>query len=242
MIKPISLKEENKPTIFVWGDYREKSYHLKNKLSYENLTLFHKLFDTIYEIVQTKSINESSLLVFKSCLTSKVKLLWETSGKWVMQFKHYFEEFYFLISELMTYNISVRLHIIQSIWDYIPNENTLFMILNHGLKDKNKKVRLFTISRIRMLKRLDFLQKLKELPIEEDLEIKLELACTISLFENGFWIKDELDNRATIMFMDKNKYTYFHMDNLDLSKEKILNEIEKIKSCNKKYFLKDPLF
>jgi hypothetical protein len=223
-----TLKGDNKPTIFIWGDYKEKNRLNPIKTDKIILDRFYQLIDEVYLIVNTKNLSDHSLEIFRTAMADKSRTLWEESGKWIMQFSHYFIKFEQLILELMNSNSSqVRLRTIQSLWDYFPTENCVQKMLESGIFDSNKKVKSFTIDRILMFRRRDQLSNLKiQLDKEVDEEIKIHLKNVISFFEKGYYIRPSSEEKVSITFPDnKGRLASFFMDRINLTEDSIKKEI-----------------
>jgi hypothetical protein len=218
-----SLKEHNKPTVFIWGDYREKNHIDRAKTDTAVLKRYDDLFDEIYSIIIHRRLNEGSIGLFKECFTNKSKILWETSGNWIMQLTHYFSQFEALAQRLSSHKSStVRLHLIQSLWEHLPTQNTLNEILTKGLHDISKQVRFYSASRIEMLFRKENLSDLKSaLALEQEVENKKLLQKTISIFENGYWVEDFSNEQVWLHFRSKRGNSAVCIEKSDLKAEKI---------------------
>jgi hypothetical protein len=223
-----TLKETNKPTLFVWGDFREKNCKDRNKLKNEQLELFDELIDEVYLIIQTKTVRQNSINVFSKCISQNTQQLWAESGKWIMLFSHYFQEFETLISELLNHKSSTtRLHIIQSIWDNLPPDKVVVETLKRGLKDSNKKVRHFSINRIETLNLTDLLSDLVELQKSETEKDNLEFCSnTISLLQKGYYTDDWSETELSVIYKDKGALITFTIDKTIAIDSTIKTEIQ----------------
>lgn len=226
-MKTSTLKDINKPTVFIWGDFSEKKIE-RDKFDSTVLKLYDDLFNSIYRIVNEKKVSTNDIFTFNQCLISKTKILWETAGSWLMQFSHYFEEFERLgIDIIQNKSSTVRLHIIQSIWTYLPTNNLLNQLLKIGLSDTKEKVRLFAIFRINSLDKIDFLDELKkQQEVETSIEVLNQIKNTISLFELGYYVEPFSETSNSITYKDNDRIVSFFLN-------KNFDTFEKIKAAIK---------
>ena len=67
----MTLKEKGKPTIFLWGDYREKNTIARKKYDQETLSNFDNLIEEVYRLVKTKQQKDHTKQLFEANFSNK---------------------------------------------------------------------------------------------------------------------------------------------------------------------------
>ena len=232
MTNSITLKKEGSPTIFLWGDYREKEdigIYSRTK-DPEIYKTYSALIDCIYKIVSSKQVESSDIELFKKTIANKTKLIWEKAGEKIVQFSRYFEEFKMLLDSLSKdKSAAIRLKIIQSHWKDFPPKDQALQILTDGLKDTSRKNRNCTIDRIQLFNLADFLPIIKEVILKEtDIEIQDRLQETICLFEQGYFVRNYNEEKVSVTYL-MNGLTSFLMNKDELTENLIKRKISEQK-------------
>jgi hypothetical protein len=203
----MTLKEKGKPTIFLWGDYREKNTIARKKYDQETLSNYDNLIDEVYRLVETKKLKDNTKQLFETNFSNKHQEIAFSSGDWLFQLAHYFEDINNLVKELFESKATqVRLRIVQNLMSYQPPVETVNKILSLGLKD-TKKIRTFAIERIVAQNKKEFLSDIKQLLVEEQNPNEIEfLNRNIGLLENGFSVEEDGTDNPYVTYKTEDGY------------------------------------
>lgn len=203
----MTLKEKGKPTIFLWGDYREKNTIARKKYDQETLSNYDNLIDEVYRLVETKKLKDNTKQLFETNFSNKQQEISFSSGDWLFQLAHYFEDLNSLVKELFESKVTqVRLRIVQNLMSYQPPVETVNNILSLGLKD-TKKIRTFSIERIVAQNKKEFLSDIKQLILEEQNPNEIEfLNRNIGLLENGFFVEEDGTDNPYLTYKTEDGY------------------------------------
>lgn len=203
----MTLKEKGKPTIFLWGDYREKNTIARKKYDQETLSNYDNLIDEVYRLVETKKLKDNTKQLFETNFSNKQQEISFSSGDWLFQLAHYFEDLNSLVKELFESKVTqVRLRIVQNLMSYQPPVETVNNILSLGLKD-TKKIRTFSIERIVAQNKKEFLSDIKQLILEEQNPNEIEfLNRNIGLLENGFFVEEDGTDNPYVTYKTEDGY------------------------------------
>ncbi|MDR2887144.1 MAG: hypothetical protein LBV26_03940 [Bacteroidales bacterium] len=230
MVNPLTLRKAGSPTVFLWGDYREKEdiRIYSRSTDSETQEAYSALIDCIYKIVASNQAGNEDVELFRKAFFSKTKPVWEKAGEKAVQFSHYFAPFAVLLDELAhNRRAAIRLRVIQSLWKELPPQELAYQILTAGLNDTNRKNREFAIDRIINFNLRDFLPVLNTMTgTEADMDIKKRLQQAIDLLTQGYYV-DEYDNeRVTVIFRHDKGRTGFFIKKDGLTEILIKKEID----------------
>lgn len=203
----MTLKEKGKPTIFLWGDYREKNTIARKKYDQETLSTYDNLIEEVYRLVETQKLKNDTKQLFESNFLNKNQEIAFSSGDLLFQLAHYFEDLNSLVKDLYESKVTqVRLRIVQNLISYQPPVETTNKILSQGLKD-TKKIRTFAIERIVAQNKKEFLSDIKQLLTEEqNSEEKVFLKRNIELLEKGFFVEEDGTNNPYVTYKTEDGY------------------------------------
>lgn len=205
--KTMTLKEKGKPTIFLWGDYREKNTIVRKKYNQETLYYYDNLIDEVYRLVETKKLKDNTKQLFEINFSNKNQEIAFSSGDWLFQLAHYFEDLNSLVEELFeSKEAKIRLRIIQNLMSYQPPVETTNKILSLGLRD-TKKIKTFAIIRIVDLNKKGFLSDIKQLfTAEQNPEEKVFIKRNIDLLERGYFVEEDGTNTPYVTYKTEDGY------------------------------------
>ena len=234
MNNTITLKKQGSPTIFLWGDYREKdinAYTKDVKIQEDYAKLIDSVYKVVNEILQTKNIKEKDIECIRTSFYHKSKLVHEEAGKRIVQLSHYSSIFESMFNELsFDRQSNIRLRVVQSHWKDFPSEKQANEILTRTLNDVSKKVRIFTIDRIIYFKQKHLLSSLKERYfVEVDLKIKEQIENGVNLFEKSYYMREVGKEKVSITFAHNEGMKSFLLNKSNLTEELIIEEIAKRK-------------
>jgi hypothetical protein len=126
------------------------------------LAEYSTLVDTIFPVVQSRSLQPSTLELSEKAFRSSHKLVWQTAGRYLVALSHYFPQALDRVRQLgRDSTASIRLRVVQSQWTSTVPEPLLTELLVATVRDGSKQVRIFAACRCGQLTRKDLLDLLE---------------------------------------------------------------------------------